>query len=73
MFGFIKRAQAESATQTVVAQMVQMMRHQCGELRAHVWRDPYVVTWMQVVIAGLLKHLSVGVFDPIHRGHSGAC
>ena len=58
MFGFPTRA--EATTNTMIKQMTEMLRRQWGDLPSHVWRDPYVVRYMQILICGLLKINSQG-------------
>ena len=58
MFGFPTRA--EATTNTMIKQMTEMLRRQWGDLPSHVWRDPYVVRYMQILICGILKINSQG-------------
>ena len=60
MFETVKQARAEATTAAVMEQLVQRMQQRLGALPSHVWRDPYVVAYMQIVVAGLLKSHSSG-------------
>ena len=58
MSGFPTRA--ETTTKFIIKQMTDMLRRQWGDLPSHVWRDPYVVGYMQILICGLLNLNSQG-------------
>ena len=58
MSGFPTRA--ETTTNFIIKQMTDMLRRQWGDLPSHVWRDPYVVGYMQILICGLLNINSQG-------------
>ena len=60
MFETLKQARAEATTAAVMEQLVQRKQQRLGALPSHVWRDPYVVAYMQIVVAGLLKSHSSG-------------
>ena len=53
MSGFPTRA--ETTTNFIIKKMTDMLRRQWGDLPSHVWRDPYVVGYMQILICGLLN------------------
>ena len=46
---------AETTTKFIIKQMTDMLRRQWGDLPSYVWRDPYVVGYMQILICGLLN------------------
>jgi hypothetical protein len=53
MSGFPTRA--ETTTNFIIKKMTDMLRRQWGDLPSHVWRDPYVAGYMQILICGLLN------------------
>ena len=55
MFETLKRARLETRIAALMQGLVQRMQQRLGDLPAHVWRHPYVVGYMQVVVAGLLR------------------
>jgi hypothetical protein len=55
MFETLKRARAEARTAALMEALVRQMQQRLGDLPPHVWRDPYVVAYMQIVVASLLR------------------
>ena len=51
---------AETTTKFIIKQMTDMLRRQWGDLPSYVWRDPYVLGYMQILICGLLNINSQG-------------
>lgn len=60
MIGILQRGRVADPTLTLVGEMVRLMHDRWGTLPSHVWRDPYVLAYMQIVIAGLLSSRADG-------------
>lgn len=60
MIGILQRARVADPTLTLLKEMVQLMHNRWGTLPSCVWRDPYVLAYMQIVISGLLKPRAAG-------------
>jgi hypothetical protein len=55
MFGFVKRAHAETRAKIALDQINGLMHNRFGMLGSEVYRDPYVMGYFYLFVGGLLK------------------
>ena len=60
MFGFYKRAQAETNVQLQLEQITQELQERFGPLSRLLWQDPYLLGYAHIVIGALLKDQNPG-------------
>jgi hypothetical protein len=63
MFGFVKRAHAETQAKIALDNINGLLHNRLGIVGAEVYRDPYVMGYFYLLIVGLLKAHSGNGYD----------